>query len=390
MIAKNDAEMKMEEEIKEGAIKEVVPGAYRTEIYLELLKGKNVAFVVNQTSMIGQVHLVDSLFHLGINIKKIFAPEHGFRGEADAGEAVKDGIDQKTGIPIVSLYGKKKKPSQEDLAGIDMVIFDIQDVGARFYTYISAMTYIMQSCAKFNIDFMVFDRPNPNGHYVDGPVLKDQKSFVGLHKVPVVHGMTVGEYAQMVNGEGWLENGLKCKLKVIACENYDHNTFYELPVKPSPNLPNMRAIYLYPSLCFFEGTTVSEGRGTNKQFQIFGHPKYVGGDYEFTPKSLQGAKYPKHEGELCHGFDLSNIPVETIKGERQLKLDYLIDYYSNFPKGEVFFLKNNFFDKLAGSSELREQILSGLDTDAIRATWQDDLENFKQIRKKYLLYKDFD
>jgi uncharacterized protein YbbC (DUF1343 family) len=237
---------------------------------------------------------------------------------------------------------------------------------------------------------MVLDRPNPNGYYVDGPVLKDEKSIVGLHQVPVVHGMTIGEYAQMVNEEGWLENSLKCKLFIVECKNYDHNTFYELPIKPSPNLPNMRAIYLYPSLCFFEGTTVSEGRGTDKQFQIYGHPKYEGGDFSFTPKSSPGAKYPKQEGKLCRGFDLTKIPIETIRNERRLNLDYLIDFYNTFPKGEIFFLENNFFDKLAGSSELRNQIISGMDALEIRATWREDLDNYKMMRKKYLLYKNFD
>ena len=248
----------------------------------------------------------------------------------------------------------------------------------------------MEACAENDVEFMVLDRPNPNGHYIDGPVLKDQKSFVGMHKVPVVHGMTIGEYAQMVNGEGWLGNWLKCDLTVIKCENYNHNSFYELPIKPSPNLPNMRSIYLYPSICFFEGTTVSEGRGTNKQFQIYGHPKYIGGDVSFTPESMDGAKHPKLEGKLCHGFDLSAVSIETIREKRKLNLDYLINFYKTFPKNETFFLENNFFDKLAGSSELRKQLLSGMTSGEIRKTWQEDLENFKQTRKRYLLYKDFD
>jgi uncharacterized protein YbbC (DUF1343 family) len=375
--------------LKDNIIKEVLPGAYKTENYFELIKDRKVALVVNQTSMIGEVHLVDSLKSLGVATIKIFAPEHGFRGDADAGEAIKDGIDNKTGIPIISLYGKKKKPSKEDLEGIEIIVFDIQDVGARFYTYISAMTYIMEACAGNNIDFMVLDRPNPNGHYVDGPVLKDQVSFVGLHPVPVVHGMTIGEYAKMVNGEGWLKDGLQCNLNVIKCENYDHNIFYNLPVKPSPNLPNMRSIYLYPSICFFEGTTVSEGRGTNKQFQVYGHPKYIGGDFSFTPKSMIGAKYPKHENELCYGYDLTGISIEDIRSERKLNLDYLINFYNSFPKEETFFLENNFFDKLAGSNNLRNKILNGISTEEIRESWQKDLEKFNKIRKKYLLYKDF-
>lgn len=378
------------EDVEKEVNKTVLPGAVRTEVYLDLIKNKKIALLVNQTSMIDEVHLADSLKSLGVDVVKIFAPEHGFRGNADAGEVVKNGIDIKTGIPIISLYGKSKKPSKEDLEGVEMVVFDIQDVGARFYTYISGMTYTMEACAENNVKFMVLDRPNPNGFYLDGPVLKEEKSFVGLHEIPVVHGMTIGEYAKMVNGEGWLKNGIQCDLTVIECENYDHNVFYELPVKPSPNLPNMRAIYLYPSICFFEGTTVSEGRGTNKQFQIYGHPKYVGGDISFTPKPMAGAKHPKLEGKLCHGFDLSGIPIETIRAERKLNLDYFINFYNTFPKGETFFLENNFFDKLAGSKELRNQILSGMSTDEIRKSWQKDLENFKQIRKKYLLYKDFE
>ncbi len=370
--------------------KNIIPGAYRTIAYLDLIRNKKVALLVNQTSVIDRVHVVDSLINLGISVEKIFAPEHGFRGDADAGEAVKNGIDTKTGIPIISLYGNKKKPSKEDLAGIETVIFDIQDVGARFYTYISAMSYLMEACGENKVDFIVFDRPNPNGHYIDGPVLKDEKSFVGMHEVPVVHGMTIGEYAQMVNGESWLANGINCKLTVIECENYNHNTFYELPIKPSPNLPNMRAIYLYPSLCFFEGTTVSEGRGTNKQFQVYGHPKYSGGDFTFTPQSMPGAKHPKQEGQLCRGYDLTKIPIETIRNERKLNLEYLINFYKTFPEGETFFLENNFFDKLAGSSKLRNQIINGMDAEAIRASWKEELENFKKKRKKYLLYKDFE
>ncbi len=373
----------------EKQTKSALPGAYSTDVYVDLLRNKKIALLANHTSMIGLTHLADSLKSLGVNLIKVFAPEHGFRGDADAGELVKDGVDIATGIPIISLYGKNKKPSKDDLEGVEMVIFDIQDVGARFYTYISVMSYMMESCAENNVEFMVFDRPNPNGHYVDGPVLKEEKSYVGLHEVPVVHGMTVGEYAQMVNGEGWLKNGIQCNLKVIKCENYDHNVLYELPIKPSPNLPNMRSIYLYPSLCFFEGTTVSEGRGTNKQFQVYGHPKFNRGNYDFTPNSMPGAKYPKHEGKLCNGFDLSEIAIEDIKNERRLNLNYLIDFYKHFPEGELFFLENNFFDKLAGNSDLRIQILDGMDAEEIRKTWKKDLEKYLQIRKKYLLYKDF-
>lgn len=367
--------------------KDLQTGASLTAQYLDLIRGKKVALLVNQTSMIGDTHLADSLISLGIAVQKIFAPEHGFRGEADAGEQVKDGKDAKTGIPLISLYGDKKKPGKAELAGIDIVVFDIQDVGVRFYTYISTMSYVMEACAENGVEFMVLDRPNPNGHYVDGPVLKKGfESFIGLHPIPVVHGMTVGEYAQMVNGEGWLKEGIQCNLKVIQCANYDHDTAYELPVKPSPNLPNNRAIYLYPSLCFFEGTLVNVGRGTDKQFQVYGHPTYLGGDYKYTPKSMPGAKHPKFEDKECHGYDLTTLSPEDIRKEARLNLNYLINYYKTFPKGEEFFLKNNFFDKLAGSNELRFQIISGLDAETIRRGWRKDLAAFKILRKKYLLY----
>jgi uncharacterized protein YbbC (DUF1343 family) len=365
-------------------------GATKMDEYLPSLKGKNVALLVNQTSTVLETHLVDVLLEKGISIKKIFAPEHGFRGQADAGEQVKDGKDAKTGIPLISLYGKNKKPTAEHLQGIDIVIFDIQDVGARFYTYISSMSYVMEACAENNIDFMVLDRPNPNGHYVDGPVLKKKyQSFVGLHQVPVVHGMTVGEYAQMVNNEGWLKGKIKCNLTVIKCENYDHKTFYELPIKPSPNLPNIRSVYLYPSLCFFEGTTASAGRGTNKQFQIYGHPDFKQGDFNFTPKSMPGAKYPKFDGIECNGFDLTTLDLKEFQEMGRLNLRYLMHFYENFENKKDFFLENKFFDTLAGSSTLRWQIINGKSEEEIRNSWQKDLVAFKKIRGKYLLYEDF-
>ena len=326
-------------------------GAERLDAYLSKLKNKNIALLVNQTSVVGNEHLVDVLLKNDVSIKKIFAPEHGFRGQADAGEKVKDGKDAKTGIPLISLYGKNKKPTAEHLSGIDLVVFDIQDVGARFYTYISSMSYVMEACAENDVAFMVLDRPNPNGHYIDGPILKeDYSSFVGLHPIPVVHGMTVGEYAQMVNGEGWLRNGVKCNLTVIRCGNYDHQTFYDLPIKPSPNLPNLTSIYLYPSLCFFEGTTASIGRGTNTQFQVIGHPDFQQGGYNFTPVSMAGAKYPKHENKKCNGFDLTELPHSEFQERGQLNLNYLIQFYKNFPNKKSFFLENKFFDKLAAVS----------------------------------------
>ena len=363
-------------------------GAQQTTKYFPLLLGKNLALVVNQTSTIKDIHLVDTLVQSGIKVSKIFAPEHGFRGTADAGERVKNGKDDKTGIPLISLYGKRKKPYPEDLANIDMVVFDIQDVGARFYTYISTMTYVMEACAEQNIPVLILDRPNPNGHFVDGPILEEKhSSFVGLHPVPVIHGMTVGEYAQMVNGEKWLKNGIQCEITVIPCTAYDHEEFYELPIKPSPNLPNMRSIYLYPSLCFFEGTTVNAGRGTEKQFQVFGDPKSTIGNYDYTPISMPGAKYPKHEGKNCNGYDLSNLELIYLQKQSKLNLTYLLDFYQNFPDKENFFLANNFFDKLAGTDKLRKAIIAGKTEAEIRASWEKGLEDYREMREKYLLYR---
>lgn len=366
----------------------IIIGAERINVYLPILKASNgVALVVNQTSTIHQTHLVDSLLKLGVPIHTIFAPEHGFRGKADAGEQVKDGIDKKTGLPIISLYGKNKKPSSTQLEGIDWVVFDIQDVGARFYTYISTMHYVMEACAEQGISFMVLDRPNPNGHYIDGPVLDIKfRSFVGMHPVPVVHGMTVGEYAQMINGEGWLKNAEKVDLKVIPCEYYSHQKAYELPIPPSPNLPNMRSIYLYPSLCFFEGTEMSVGRGTNQQFQIYGHPDAVTGTYTFSPVSMPGAKYPKHEGKVCQGYNLTNRDAVVYRQHGVLNLNYLIDAYQHFPTETSFFLENKFFDKLAGNDKLRKQIIAGESAEAIRASWQEELSTFRKIRQQYLIY----
>ncbi len=371
--------------------KTLVLGAERIEFYLPKLSGKRIGMVVNHTSMLGNTHLVDSLLKLGVDIKKIYAPEHGFRGLADAGEQVKGGKDVNTGLPIISLYGSNKKPTKSDLSGVDLVLFDIQDVGARFYTYISTMSYVMEACAEQNLPMMVLDRPNPNGHYMDGPVLeKAYSSFIGLHEIPVVHGMTVGEYAQMVNGEGWLAGSKQCDLTIIPCLNYDHTAFYELPIKPSPNLPNMHAIYLYPSLCFFEGTNVSVGRGTDKQFQVYGAPDFPLGNYSFTPMPKDGAKNPPLEGQLCKGFDLSDIKISDLQQRKRLNLSYLIDFYKNYPNKNGFFLKNLFFNKLAGNSTLRQQIIEGKSEAEIRESWKAGLENFKKMRKKYLLYKDFE
>ncbi len=368
--------------------KPILVGAARIDQYYDLINNKNIALVVNQTSMIGNTHLADTFLSLGINIQTIFAPEHGFRGKADAGEKVVDGIDTKTGIPLLSLYGKNKKPKPEQLSNIDLVIFDIQDVGARFYTYISTLHYVMEACAENGVEVLVLDRPNPNGHYVDGPILAPgYESFVGMHPIPVVHGMTIAEYAKMVNGEGWLKGGIECELTTISCENYNHEEIYELPIKPSPNLPNNRSIYLYPSLCFFEGTTVSVGRGTNTQFQVYGHPDLAGGAYEFTPKPMPGAKYPKHKGKVCQGHDLTRIALEKIRNNRGIDLSFLIDAYQNMPKNEPFFLKNLFFDKLAGGDKLRKQIIEGKTEAEIKATWQEGLLEFQKVRAKYLMYE---
>lgn len=374
---------------KTDAYAEPVPGAYSTQEYLGLLSNKKIALVANQTSVIrkasgtGYAHLVDSLVSLGIDLVKVFAPEHGFRGQLDAGEKVVDQKDPKTGLPLISLYGKNKKPSSEQLSGIDLVVFDIQDVGVRFYTYISTLHYIMEACAENGIPLVVLDRPNPNGHYVDGPVLEPEfTSFVGMHPVPVVYGMTMGEYARMINGEKWLDKGIQCRLTVIELKGYDHKTPYELPIKPSPNLPNEKAVNLYPSLCFFEGTSISCGRGTENQFQIFGSPDLPETvfSYTFTPEPNFGSKHPKHQGEKCFGRNLKNTDRLS-----ELNLEWLIEAYQNYENKNAFF--NDFFVKLAGTAGLRENIKKGLSPDEIRDEWQEDLKAFQTKRKKYLLYK---
>lgn len=364
-------------------------GAEQIDRYLPLLAGKRVAALVNQTSLVGNTHLVDTLLALGVDIRAIFAVEHGFRGTADAGEKVTDGKDARTGLPVRSLYGSKKKPTAAQLDSIDWVLFDIQDVGVRFYTYISSMHYVMEACAEQGVQLMVLDRPNPNGHYVDGPLLEPaQQSFVGMHPVPIVHGLTIGEYARMVNGEGWLANAAQCPLTVIPCAHYTHQTPYELPVKPSPNLPNMRAIYLYPSICFFEGTPVSLGRGTDTQFQVYGHPSFTKGNYSFTPVPMEGAKDPPQKGRLCKGFSLVERHPDSIRAVAKIDLSYLLDFYRDFPHKDSFFLKTLFFDKLAGNTTLRQQLIAGRSEAEIRATWAAPLATFRQKRKQYLLYPD--
>jgi uncharacterized protein YbbC (DUF1343 family) len=370
--------------------KDIRTGAERTELYIEKIRNKRIAIVTNQTGVIGNKHIVDSLLSLNVNIKKVMSPEHGFRGNVSAGEHIKSGVDNKTGLPIISLYGDHKKPSQQDLADIDIVIFDIQDVGVRFYTYISTLHYLMEACAEYKVELIILDRPNPNGHYVDGPILKKEfSSFVGMDPIPVVHGMTVGEYGLMLNGEKWLTNGIQCNLMVIPVQKYNHKMLYQLPIAPSPNLPNMSSIYLYPSLCFFEGTTVSIGRGTEKPFQIYGHPNFIKYDYEFTPKSIPDkALKPKLENIKCKGWDLSKFGNDVFPQMSVLSLIWIQDAYEQLGKNPEFF--NSFFDKLAGTSELKSQIQAGMSMEEIAKTWENSLKEFKKIRKKYLLYTDFE
>ena len=393
--AKEDALKKQETRENRSLLKEgdIAIAANLPKKYLPLLNGKKVGIVANQTSRVAiddtnqkglayDGHLVDYLLKNNIEVKKVFAPEHGFRGTADAGEVVKDGIDSKTKLPIISLYGNNKKPTQKQLEGLDIVVFDIQDVGARFYTYISTLHYVMEACAEAGIPVMVLDRPNPNGRYIDGPILEpEHTSFVGMHPVPVVHGMTIGEYARMINGEKWLKNGIKCDLTVIAMENYLHTKDYSLPVKPSPNLPNDQSINLYPSLCFFEGTIVGAGRGTDKQFQIFGAPQLSSERYPFTftPQSNEGAQSPKFKGKQCNGLDLTETPQLN-----KINLEWLIEAYVDYGKKSDFFIP--FFTKLAGTTKLQEQIEQGYTYREIRKTWLQGLEDYNAMRKPYLLY----
>ena len=352
---------------------------------LGLLDGKAVAVVSNQTGLVGAVHLVDTLLASGVRVVKVFAPEHGFRGEADAGEHVQDGRDQRTGLPLISLYGSNKKPSKEQLLDVDVIVFDIQDVGVRFYTYISTLHYVMEAAAEQGKKVVVLDRPNPNGFYVDGPVLATKyASFVGLHPVPLVHGMTVGEFARMINGEKWLKGGAVCDLSVVACTGYAHHRFYELPVRPSPNLPNMSAVYLYPSLGLFEGTLVSVGRGTDRPFQLIGFPGCTVGRTVFTPVSMPGAKDPPYKGQECRGIDLQEYGSFQSRLNRTLNLQWLIGMYEAAPDRKAFFTP--FFDKLAGGPSLREQIQAGWDEERIRTSWQPGLNAFRQLREQYLLY----
>lgn len=374
----------------------IVLGANRTEIYLPLLKNKKVGIVGNHTTVIHRsnrpsesnserpyIHLVDSLVSLGVDVVKVFAPEHGFRGAAPAGEKITDGIDSETGLPLMSLYGENRKPSARQLEDIEVMVFDIQDVGTRFYTYISTLHYVMEACAEENIPVIVLDRPNPTGHYIDGPILEpEHQSFVGMDPIPVVHGLTIGEYAKMVNGEQFLENGIQADLTVVEMEYYNHDMRYDPPLPPSPNLPNATAINLYPSLCFFEGTNVNEGRGTSKQFQVFGSP-FLDPEvypYSYVPNANAGAKNPKHEGITCYGRDLSQHPRID-----EINLDWVIEAYENTADKTAFFREDK-FTRLAGTTKLQEQIEAGMSSEEIEETWKDGLEKYAEIRKKYLLY----
>ncbi len=401
VLSENESEKKVREKIEisviEDKLNEIrventvhsnfhdpILGGERMNLYLDSLVGKKIAIVSNQTSMIGKTHLVDTLMSLGVKIQKVFSPEHGFRGDADAGEKVSSSIDLKTGIPIISLYGKNKKPYPEQLADVDIVIYDIQDVGVRFYTYISTLHYVMESCAENGKPIIVLDRPNPNGHYIDGPVLESsQKSFVGMDPVPIVYGMTIGEYALMVNGEYWLSDSLQCNLWIVPCKFYFHKSKYILPVPPSPNLRSEAAITLYPSLCLFEATTVSVGRGTEKPFEVYGHPNFPNKGYTFKPISCFGAKSPLCENITCYGYDLKST---LKKRSYELNLNWLIQAKILLGDSINFINQSAFFNRLAGNNKLQEQILSGMSSKDIRATWKPGLDNFKKIRQRYLLY----
>jgi uncharacterized protein YbbC (DUF1343 family) len=371
----------------QSAHAQLAVGAERLDTLLPMLEGKKVALVVNHTSLVGKVHLADTLLTRGVIIKSIFAPEHGFRGEAEAGATIRDSIDNRTGIKLISLYGKKKKPSKSDLADIDIVIFDIQDVGVRFYTYIGTLMYVSESCAKYKKQLIVLDRPNPNGHYVDGPVLQNSlKSFVGIAPLPIVHGCTVGELARMFRGEGWFDDADSLQLAVIPCLNYTHQTRYEPPVRPSPNLPNLRSILLYPSVCLFEGTKVSVGRGTDYPFQRFGYPGCPIGNIEFMPVPNFGVKDPPYNGKACQGFDLSDISLDSIYAQGQIDLQWYLLMFAKSPRKDDFFLKTGFFDLLAGTRALRNQIEADNTAEQIRSTWRADLEVYRALRRGYLLY----
>ncbi|MCC6289047.1 MAG: DUF1343 domain-containing protein [Chitinophagaceae bacterium] len=394
----------------------ILPAAYRFNKYLPLIKGKSVAIFANQTTIVGNKHLIDTLKSLGVTPKKVFSPEHGFRGTADAGETVGNYVDSKTGVNIISLYGNKKKPSADDVKDIDILMFDMQDIGVRYYTYISSLQDYIEAAIAYKKPLIILDRPNPNGFYVDGPVLNMKyKSFIGMQPIPAVYGMTMGEYAKMIISEKWIDlkntqpdiftdedkrssiDLTKCSITIIKCANYDHNSKYTLPVRPSPNIPDMQSVYLFPSTCFFEGTVLSEGRGTPKPFQWIGHPSLPGNLFSFTPNPTEGAKNSKLYGQLCFGWDLSGTVGEVLqKTNSRLQLKWLLEAYKLFPKKDSFFIipksgkmEESFFNRLAGNNDLWQQVKAGMPEDEIRKSWEPKLGEFKLTRKKYLLYKDF-
>lgn len=380
---------------KQEAIKEVessdniIVGAERMSQYLEQIRNKKVAVVANNTSYIKDKHLVDELLESGVDVVHVYTPEHGFRGNQGAGAHIEDEVDTRTGLRIYSLHGKCKKPSAVSLEGIEVMLFDIQDVGVRFYTYISTLHYVMEACAEANIPLVILDRPNPNmGHEPDGPVLEPSfSSFIGMHQIPVIHGLTIGEYGLMINGQGWLKDRIRADLSVIACEGYSRSQDYMLPIAPSPNLPNQKSIYLYPSLCFFEGTAVSIGRGTEVPFQIVGHPGFKSGSYSFTPQANSVSKHPKLDGERCFGIALSEELANAMHQQGELDLTLLIHFYEELGLGASFFREDGFFDLLAGTSQLREQIQLGMSEEEIRTSWQEDLVAYKEMYRKYWIYE---
>ncbi len=366
------------------AVPQLIIGNQRMNLYLDSLRGKRVAIVANQSSVIQRTHLVDSLLALGITIQKVFAPEHGFRGTADAGEKIWSHKDPVTGLPIVSLYGNNKKPRADQLWDVDIVLFDIQDVGVRFYTYISTLHYVMEACAENKKPLIVLDRPNPNAHYIDGPVREpEHTSFIGMHPVPIVYGMTIGEYALMINGEFWLKNNVICQLYVVPCKNYNHKMKFEIPIAPSPNLRTDLSITLYPSLCFFEATTVSVGRGTERPFEMYGHPKFRPSNYAFIPMPTTGAKEPLWQNKICYGYDLRSVQR---KRAYEINLNWLINARDQLGDSIPFIDQRNFFDRLAGTSELRKQLSAGMSAKEIKATWKPGIEQFAKTRQKYLIY----
>lgn len=368
----------------------VIPGADQPGLYVPILRGKNVGLVVNHSSMVGDRHLLDTLLALDIQVKKIFSPEHGFRGDVADGAVIKDGKDPRTGLPVVSLYGRNKKPTVDQLADLDILVFDIQDVGVRFYTYLSTLHYVMESAAEQGKMVLVLDRPNPNGYYIDGPVLEPaHSSFIGLHPVPIVYGMTIGEYALMINGQSWLAGGIQCVLKVIPLINYVRSNAYALPVRPSPNLPTPASVLLYPSLALFEGTTVSVGRGTDQPFQCFGHPSYTKGLFSFIPRSIKSSTSPPWEGQACFGADLSGLSFQEVAEWKKLNLSFLMEMYHSISSEESFFREDGYFEKLAGTRNVRVALENGISEIEMRESWKPELEKFGNIRAAYLLYPDF-